>query len=286
MTGGVGTAVEFTLARRVGGKGPAPHQFERTLRGIAMDGAGRVYAVGDSAVKVFGAEGEPLRQWATSLPGESVAVDADGRVWVGERGQVAIHDARGHLADTWRDAGRLGLVTAIAFVHGDVLLADANARFIRRYDRNGGFLNNIGDQHRKGGFHIPNGVVDFAVDASGIVHVANPGLHRVERYSADGRLLGHFGRFDGRDPAGFPGCCNPTNLVLDGEGRVVVSEKAGPRVKIYDPDGQLVTVVADDVFDPGAKNMDLAVDSRGRVYVVDTVTLEICVFEPKAREAA
>ena len=278
--------MEFRLARRIGGRGHAPHEFERTLRGIAVDDAGRVYAVGDSAVKVFGAGGEPLRQWATRLPGQSVAVDADGRVWVGEHGQVEIHDALGTLADTWRDAGRLGLVTAIGFGRGHVFLADANARWIRRYDRNGGFLNNIGDRHRKGGFHIPNGVVDFAVDGEGTVHVANPGMHRVERYSPDGTQLGHFGRFDGRDPAGFPGCCNPTNLALDGDGHVIVSEKAGPRVKVYSPDGQLVTVVADDVFDPAAKNMDLAVDSRGRVYAVDTEALEICVFEPRAREAA
>ena len=39
-----------------------------------------------------------------------------------------------------------------------------SARWIRRYDGEGRFLNNIGDQHRKGGFHIPNGAVDFAVD--------------------------------------------------------------------------------------------------------------------------
>ena len=93
---------------------------------------------------------------------------------------------------------RLGLVTAIAVIEDGVLLADANARWIRRYDREGKFLNNIGEQHRKGGFHIPNGVVDFDVDDRGIVHVANPGMHRVERYSADGTLLGRFGRFDGR----------------------------------------------------------------------------------------
>ena len=71
-----------------------------------------------------------------------------------------------------------------------MFLADAGARWIRRYDREGNFLNNIGDQHRKGGFHIPNGVVDFDVDEQGIVHVANPGMHRVERYTADGEYLG------------------------------------------------------------------------------------------------
>jgi sugar lactone lactonase YvrE len=111
-------------------------------------------------------------------------------------------------------------------------------------------------------------------------------MHRVERYTADGTLLGHFGRFDGRDPAGFPGCCNPTNVAVDAKGRVIVSEKAGPRVKVYGPAGDLLAVVADTGFDPGAKNMDLAVDSKGRIYVADTAGLEICVFAPVIQEAA
>jgi hypothetical protein len=286
MEAGKEAGVEFKPVCRIGGKGPAAHQFQRALRGLAIGGAGRVYAVGDTAVKVFDSEGTPLQQWATRLPGESVGVDSEGRVWVGQQGQVEVYDANGELSDTWRDAGRLGLVTAIGFGHGNVFLADAGGRCIRRYDRKGVFLNNIGDQHRMGGFHIPNGVVDFAVDRTGVVYAPNPGLHRVERYSADGTLLGRFGRFDGRDPAGFPGCCNPTNLTLDGAGHVIVSEKAGPRVKVYDRDGQLLTVVAGDVFDPGARNMDIAVDARGRIYVADTVRLEICVFEPLAREAA
>jgi sugar lactone lactonase YvrE len=250
------------------------------LRGVAVDRAGRLYAVGDSVVKVFETDDTLARQWTTDRSGECVAVDDSGRVWVGEKEQVEVFSLAGERADTWRDPGRLGLVTAVGFGGGDVFLADATARWIRRYDAQGRFLNNIGDQHRKGGFHIPNGVVDFAVDDEGVLHVANPGMHRVERYSADGTLLGRFGRFDGRDPAGFPGCCNPTNLTVDERGRVIVSEKAGPRVKVYDPEGQLLEVVADDVFDPTAKNMDLAVDAGGRIYVADTATLEIRVFEP------
>jgi len=277
--------VEFQLTHRIGGKGPAPHQFARALRGVAVDGAGRLYGAGDSAVKVFDPQGDLLRQWPTGQPAECVAVDDEGLVWVGQREQVESFSPEGERRDTWRDPGQLGLVTAIAFGGGDVFLADATARWIRHYDRKGTLLNNIGDKHRKGGFHIPNGVVDFAVDDAGILHVANPGMHRVERYSADGTLLGRFGRFDGQDPAGFPGCCNPTNLTVDERGRVIVSEKAGPRVKVYDPEGQLLAVVADDVFDPAAKNMDVAVDSEDRIYVADTATFEICVFEPKGREA-
>ena len=278
--------MKFNPGRRIAGKGSGPHQFKEELRGVALDSDGLIYAVGDSAVKVFSADGEFVRQWKTGQPGFCVAVDGTGRVWVGQWKQVEIFDAKGRLADTWQDPERLGLVTAIGLGVDNVFFADASVRWIRRYSLDGEFLNNIGDQHRKGGFHIPNGVVDFALDTDGIIHVANPGMHRVERYKPDGELLGHFGRFDGRDPAGFPGCCNPTNLALDSEGRVVVSEKAGPRVKVYDPNGELLTVVTDDLFDPAAKNMDLAVDSAGRIYVADTVALEIRVFEPAATEAA
>ena len=276
------TAMEFEADRSIGGKGSAEHQFAEALRGIAVGPGGGIWAVGDSEVKVFNREGKLLRRWKTASPGHSVAVDDDGRVWVGEWEQVEIFDPTGEPIDIWKGAGRLGLVTAIGFGAEDVFLADASVRWIHRYDREGKFLNDIGDKHRKGGFHIPNGVVDFAVAADGILHVANPGMHRVERYTAEGGLLGHFGRFDGRDPAGFPGCCNPTNVTLDGSGRVIVSEKAGPRAKVYDPEGNLLTVVSDDAFDPGAKNMDVATDSEGRIYVADTVRLEILVFAPKA----
>jgi sugar lactone lactonase YvrE len=279
------TDVTYRPARRIAGKGSADHQFREELRGIAIDGDDAVYAVGDSAVKVFDADGKLSRQWTTRLPGFSIAVGSDGRVWVGQWQQVEIYDGEARLADTWRDPERLGLITAIGLRGDDVFLADATARCIRRFDRQGGFRNNIGDRHRKGGFHIPNGVVDFGIDREGILHVANPGMHRVEHYRADGELLGHFGRFDGRDPAGFPGCCNPTNVTLDGADRVIVSEKAGPRAKLYSPEGRLLAVIADAGFDPNAKNMDVAVDSQGRIYVVDTATLEIHVFAPVGREA-
>jgi len=279
-------APRYDLVRRVAGRGSGPERFTTALRGIAVDARDRLYAVGDSGAKVFTPEGELQRHWTVSRPAECVAVDREFGVWVGQLRQVEVFDAQGGLAETFSDPERLGLVTGIALGEQDVFIADATARCVRRYDRQGRFLNNLGDRHRKGGFDIPNGVLDVAIDGQGIVHVNNPGMHRVERYSADGELLSRFGRFDGRDPQGFPGCCNPTNLTVDGAGRVFVTEKAGPRAKVYDPEGKLITVVADDVFDPNAKNMDVAVDSKGRVYVADTVRLEVLVFEPPAPEGA
>jgi streptogramin lyase len=252
--------------------------------GIVVDGKNQLFAVGDSEVKVFDSKGVLRHHWPTSQPGLSLAVD-DEKVYVGQEGQMEVYDHSGRLLDTWRDPQKLGSVTAIGLVNGHVLVADSKDRCIRRFDGQGQFVNDIGKDNRMKGFNIPNGAVDFAVDARGIIHAANPGKHRVERYTPEGELLGHFGRWDYQNPQGFPGCCNPTNVTVNGDGLVYVTEKAGPRAKVYDAEGELLAVIAAEEFDPNCKNMDLAVDSSGRVYIVDTVRLQIHVFVPEENES-
>ena len=253
--------------------------FQSAVRGLATDTRGLLYAAGDSEINVFDTAGRLERHWATSRPAHSVAVDG-GAVYVGQEGRIEIFEGPGKPVRTWRNDGLLGRVTAIGFLKDSVLAADASARAIRLFDRSGRFLNNIGSDNAVKGFLIPNGVLDFAVDAQGIVHAANPGKHRVERYSPAGELLGHIGRFDGNDPAGFTGCCNPTNVAV--RDHIYVTEKAVPRAKAYDFSGKLLAVIAADVFDPNVKNMSIAAGPHGRVYVVDTVKLAIFAFDPVA----
>ena len=251
---------------------------EGGLRGIAVDGDGDLFAAGDSEIKVFNAAGRLTRRWPTAQPAWSVGVAGDGSVYVGELGQIEIFDGAGKRRDTWRNEKLLRRVTAIGFARESVLAGDAADRAIRRFDHGGRFLNNIGKDNPLNGLLIPNGVVDFALGPQDIIYAANPGKHRVERYTPEGELLGHIGRFDGIDPAGFTGCCNPTNVAV--RGAIFTAEKAGPRVKAYDFSGNLLAVISTGAFDANCKNMSIAVDLLGRVYVVDTVKLAICVFEP------
>jgi len=278
--------MQYRQVQTIGG------MFNSALRGLATDKQGLLYAAGDSQIKVFDAAGHLKRRWATARPAHSVAVADDGSVYVGQEGQIEIFDGV-----PWRNPELLGRVTAIGFTKDSVLAADSVGRVIRRFGRTGKFLNNIGADNPVKGFLIPNGVLDFAVDAQGLIHAANPGKHRVERYSPAGELLGHIGRFDGNDPAGFTGCCNPTNVAVSD--RIYVTEKAVPRAKAYDFDGNLLAVIAvahasacragthagacpEAVFDPNVKNMSIAAGLQGRVYVVDTVKLAILAFEPVA----
>ena len=283
--------MEYRQVKVIGGKGNAPGQFATSLRGLAVDTHGQLFAAGDSGITVFDKAGTVKRRWATSRPPLSVAVASDGAIYAGESGQIEIFDGAGKLVNTWREDVLLGRVTAVGFVKDGVLAGDAADRAIRHFDRAGKFRNTIGKNNPVNGFLIPNGVVDFAVDAQDVIHAANPGKHRVERYLPSGTLLGHIGRFHGTDPAGFGGCCNPTNVAVRDQGGtghraawpvncIYVTEKAGPRAKVYDFDGNLQGVIASAPFDPNCKNMNVAVDARGLVYVADTVKLSIFVFEP------
>jgi len=270
--------MQYRHTQSISGKGAAPDKFTATLRGITVDDHGQLYAAGDTEIKVFDAGGALKKRWPASRPVHSVAVASDGMVYAGEIGQIELFDQSGKLVNTWRDEKLLGRVTAIGFTKDSVLVGDAADRAIRRFDRAGKFINNIGKDNRVNGLLIPNGVVDFAVDPHDIIHATNPGKHRIERHTPEGKLLGYIGRFDGIDPAGFTGCCNPTNVAIGGQ--IFTTEKAGPRVKAYDFAGNLLAVIATDLFDANCKNMSIAVDARGRVYVVDTVRLAIHVFEP------
>jgi sugar lactone lactonase YvrE len=277
--------MKYRLLRTFSGRGSRPDFFGQVLRGIHVEARGRIHAVGDSEVKVFDLNGRLLRRWTTDRPGYSVAVDRGGNVFVGEIDQVECFDSEGQRVVTWRDPQRLGLVTAIGFVGDCVVLADAKDRCLRRFDREGNWVNDIGKDNRTKGFLIPNGVLDFSVDAEGIIHACNPAKHRIERYSLDGKLLDFFGRFGTKSPEDFPGCCNPTNLTLGPQGQIIVTQKAGPLVKVYDDEHQLKAVIGPEPFDLTCKNMDVACDAEGRIYVVDTARLTICVFAP-ATEAS
>jgi hypothetical protein len=280
--------MEYRLLRTIAGKGTAPGQFTTMLRGVCVDSAGLVYAVGDRAVKVFDSAGKRVREWSIQRPAYCVAVQASkggNVIWVGESGQVERFETSGKGHEPFTDGARLGTVTAVGFSGEHVLVGDASARCIRHYDCQGKWIQDIGKDNNTQGFLIPNGVLDFRVDAAGVIHAANPAKHRVERYDLDGKLLGHFGKFGMQRPEDFGGCCNPTNIALLPDG-MVVSEKAPPRVKIFDRAGTVTVTIGPEAFDKLCKNMSLTVDPKGHIYVADTERLSILVFAPASDTVA
>jgi hypothetical protein len=276
---------------------PVPR--EGALR-IAMGPEDQLHVAAGSYVTVLDRDGARSREVALPSPARSLAVARDGTLYAGLRDHVAVFDAKGQRRETWEvPPGRKACFTGIAVGESDVFVADAGNRIVYRYDRSGKLLQRIGQRDKDRsipGFVVPSPFFDLELHRDGLLRVANPGRHQVEAYTFDGDLELSWGR-PSMGIEGFCGCCNPINLALLPNGRIVTCEKGLPRVKVYTVEGQLESVVAGpEAFAENAKacgpddcssgGLDAAVDSTGRVHVLDLVTNNVRVLARKAEAPA
>ena len=274
-----------------------------------------LYVAGDKAIKVFSENGSLLATMAlTGKPAgagagkpRSLAVSDDGKVYVGMPGRVEVYDGQGNQLTSWDSLGRDAVLTSIAVSKADVFVADAGNRIVLHYDTTGKLINRIGgraavpvgapegDENRNvPGFVIPSPHFDLAVAKDGLLRVVNPGRRRIEAYTFNGDLEFWWGE-SSVAVEGFCGCCNPVNFALLPDGGFVTCEKGLVRVKVYDSEGRFAGVVAgpDQLIEAGqaricefpdqcqAGAFDVAVDSKGRVFVLDTVKNLVRVFSKK-----
>jgi sugar lactone lactonase YvrE len=115
------------------------------------------------------------------------------------------------------------------------------------------------------------------------LYVADVRGHAVRVYSkADRKLLFTIPR----DPkAGKGGLYSPTNVAIDKQGRLLVSDLGGFAVQVYDLDGKYLRTIGQQGVAPGlfARPKGVAVDREGRAYVVDASTQVVQLFDPEGR---
>jgi sugar lactone lactonase YvrE len=258
------------------------HAFRRSLIGIDVDSKDKIYVLGDGEVRTFEPDGKLIRSWKAPDGAACIHIGSAEQVYVGLAGRVEIYSATGvHKGGFAAEAnGKPAGITAIRTWGQEILVADAAARKIRRYDRGGKQLGEIGTQSKTGGFMLPNRSLDIAVDANGIVFATDTGRHRVSSWVMDGSPAGHFGKFGLAKPEDFVGCCNPVNLAVGPDGKIITAEKVISRVKVFTRDGKLLGLIGPEHFDPKCIHLHLAVDSRGRILVADPVRMEIKAFSP------
>jgi hypothetical protein len=224
----------------------------RTPRGIAVGPDGRLYACGDRAVLVLDAAGKLTQR--RELEGEPtcLAVGADGAIYVGLQDHLEVLDPPGG-SRVWPYLGEEAILTSVAISPGGVFAADAGIRAVLRFDSGGMLVGRIGEDYR-----IPSPYFDVACAPDGTLWVADTGRQTLRHYTAQGELLGSWGK-SSLDIEAFGGCCNPAQLAVLPCGRLVTSEKGLLRVKVYEPDGRLQAVVALPAdFPPGQPSLDLA----------------------------
>jgi hypothetical protein len=269
-------------------------RFEH-LRAIAVDHNDRIYLAADKTIQILSKEAAFLSEIRLKNSPRCLTVTEDGDIYVGMRDRVEVYSLEKGLKSIWDIRGQRAVLTSIAVSEDDVFLADAGNRVILCYDASGKLIRRIGkrDESRNiPGFIVPSPYFDLTIAPDGLLRVANPGYHRVEAYTFDGDFEFSWGNPSMRID-GFCGCCNPVNFAMLPDGRFVTCEKGLPRIKVCDPDGGLESVVAgSEVFSENAKScaidgfsncrtggMDVAVDSKGRVIVMDPVEKAVRIFK-------
>jgi len=269
------------------------------ITALAVGKADRIYVAGDGGVTVFSSDGEKLAfhrlsdrakaptDFETSFTPRCLAVDGNGDIYAGMAEGIVILDSRGSIKASWESPSDKAIFTSIALAEEYVFVADAGTRVVWRLDRSGLNPRRIGDRNPDRdipGFVIPSPYFDVAVDDDGFVWAANTGRHSLENYTVDGDLRASWGEFS-MTIEGFCGCCNPSHFALTADGSFVTSEKGIPRIKIINRAGLLAAVVAvPSQFAEGTKGLDLAVDSGGRILVLDPVRKTVRIFIEKKKE--
>ena len=277
--------IQYREVKRFGCSRPAPRCLAINHDGHLLIGAGKF-------LTEFTPEGVQVSE--TSLGGEArcVAVAPNDSLYVGLRDHIEVYGPKGLNQTVWPSPGPKTYFTGIAAADADIFVADAGNRVVLRYDRAGKLKNRIGEKNKDRnipGFVVPSPFFSLQIARDGLLRVANPGRHRVEAYTFDGDLESAWGK-PGAGIEHFCGCCNPINLALLPDGRVVTFEKGIPRVKVYSPDGNFDSVVAgtesfsENAAVCGPNDCTLGglagvADATGRIYILDFVAGNVRVME-------
>ena len=157
---------------------------------------------------------------------------------------------------------------------GHKWVADAGRGQVLQYDAKDGFVRAYG---KKGQFK-PTDVAVFG----DYVYVCDVGDQEIEVLSRQtGAPLFKFGR-PGSDPGSFS---FPTNLTVDGQGNVYVSDTGNFRIQKFDPKGKLLGKFGEVGDAPGTftRPKGIDVDPDGRIYVVDAAFENVQVFDQEFR---
>ncbi|MCK4764564.1 MAG: NHL repeat-containing protein [Candidatus Aminicenantes bacterium] len=249
--------------------------------GIAVGPEDRLYVSGDNSVLIFDKKGGFLSTIKTAGTVYCLAVDRNGDVYLGKKDRIEVYDGSGAAKARWESLGEDAIITSIAISRQSVFVADAGSRVVLRFDKSGKLQGRIGEKNEAKdipGFVIPSPYFDTAVDPDGFLWVVNPGHHSLENYTEAGDFRASWGK-SSLAAAGFCGCCNPTHIAILEDGSFVTGEKGIARVKVYNRLGEFVSLVAGpDRFVEGVVGLDLAVDSAGRIYVLDPAKKTVRIF--------
>jgi hypothetical protein len=256
----------------------------KKVTGIAIGPDDILYVAGDNLYRQYDVNGTILNSVDCGQPALCLTIDKKRDVYLSMTDHIQIYDREGMLKKRWKSPGSESLITSLYVTSEHVYAADAGNFIVWKYDKDGNVLHRIGEKDKSRdipGFVIPSPYFDLAVDPDGFLWVANTGRLSLENYTAEGDLRTSWGT-PGMKIDEFCGCCNPSHFVIGKNGEFITGEKGIVRVKVHNRLGKLVSVVAGpDKFTEGTVGIDLAIDSKNRIYVLDPMRKQVRIFEKK-----
>lgn len=215
-----------------------------------------------------------------------IAVDSKGRVYVADPrvGAIFIFNPENRrdvqLIKNGSDA-RFGLVIGLAIDDSDRLFAsDSQLRHVLVFDKNHKLEGKISE-----GMMEPAGL---AIDNENrFLYVADVEQDQVLVYDADTyKLLRRIGtaghHHELTDEGDFS---KPTNVAVDSDGNLYVSDTLNDRVEEFDADGEFIRAFGKAGDGPGyfSRPKGIAVDCDNHVWVADSTTNRVQVFSPEGK---
>lgn len=247
---------------------------------ITIDKNDNLYLAGNKNLAIYNAGGEKVIIFPISAQAKAVDVSADLDIFVAYKNKIQILDKTGNIKNTFTAFAENSHFTSILVDFEYFFVADAINKLIYKIDFEGNLLQKIGEKSENfKGFIIPSPYFDLAKGREGQVWAVNPGKHQFIAFNAQGEMFSSWKKSSmGLD--GFSGCCNPSHIAVLSNGDFVTSEKGLERVKIHSVTGEFKCLIAgSDKFEKGTKGIDLAVDSKDRIFVLDTKKKKVLVFE-------
>ncbi|MFH1159741.1 MAG: hypothetical protein V1733_02195 [bacterium] len=254
------------------------------IYGIATDPADRIFVSGAGGVEIFTSEGRLIHKFPFEEAVRCITVAPNGNLLLGMQDHVEIMTPDGKTLHRWNPVSEQSILTSIATNGHDIFVADAGKKVVYRYDESGNLVNRIGEKDTANGipgFIVPSPWFDLRIGRDDELWVVNPGRHLLEAFTPDGKIISSWGK-SSMQADGFCGCCNPSNFALLSNGSFVTSEKGIERVKVSLPSGEFTCLVAaPNQFETGTKGLDLVVDSRDRILVLDPWKKQVRIFVSK-----
>lgn len=245
---------------------------------------GRIYLLADRRLHVLDMTGRQIAENTFEEDPNCIAVASADTLVIGFGNYICLADGTGNVYYTSLPETDSSIFTSVAADGNTIYVADAGKQRVLLYDRDGiktgGFKGEAGSSSLHG-FIVPSPYFDLALNPAQELWVVNPGILALQSYNKEGSLMNHWEKASA-DIDGFSGCCNPAQFAFLPDGSFVTSEKGLVRIKVYDPAGDFVAVVAaPDKFTEEGDAPDLAVDESGNILALDYDKKMIRIFEPK-----